>query len=153
MNATTQKKTKMITYLITNTCLIHIQDNIWWIWRVSILTSLLSYCHHSQGSVKVLDDLNFQKSHQQISSTDFCKLWQFQNKIFSLFSLEFTKSHYKAGFHMSGMQKKSISYNFLKANLWYYISHKVQPPSVYLTILFQQARYCMLLNVKSPFFS
>ena len=100
---------------------------IWWIWRVSLLTSLLSYCHHYQGSVKVLDDLNLKSSHQQISSADFYKLWQFQNKIFSL---EFTKSNYKAGFHMSGMQKKSILYNFFQANLWYYVSHKVRPPSI-----------------------
>ena len=56
--------------------------------------------HHYQGSVNVPDDLNFQSSRQQVSSADYYKIWQFQNKIFSLLTLEFTKSHYKAGFHI-----------------------------------------------------
>ena len=102
---------------------------IWWIWRVSLLTSLLSYCHHYQGSVKVLDDLNLKSSHQQISSADFYKLWQFQNKIFYLGCLKFTKSHFKAGFHMVWWTTKS-QYNRIPSKqisliLWIKFKHNL----------------------------
>ena len=119
---------------------------IWWIWWVS----LLSYCHHYQGCVRVLDDLNF----QQISSMDFFKFWQFQNKIFSLFSLEFTKSHYKAGFHMSGMQKKVNFIQFPPSkSLILYIYPIKYKPHLYSWQYCFNKQDIACYNVESPFFS